>query len=217
MIPIVIPAKPLDHALSRLSGVLDPQARRALQQAMLTDVLCAAGDVSGEVVVVTADATVGDLARAYGARVVAEDDPPAGIDAAVAHGLRTLGVARAMVLMGDLPLASGTELAEIVAALDTPGIVLARSADGTGTNALALSPTDIVATAFGPGSRARHLAAAARAGVVVSELAPTGIGLDIDTPADLAELLHRGHDCHTTRFARALGLDGPVGAGAGGR
>lgn len=217
MTPVVIPAKPLDHALSRLAAVLDPPARRALQQAMLIDVVCAAGDTSSDVVVVTADPTVGDLARAYGARVVDEPDPPLGIDAAVACGLATLDADRAVVVMGDLPLASGTDLARIVDALATPGIVLARSADGTGTNALCLAPPTAIVTAFGPGSRARHLAAARAAGVAVTELTLDGLGLDIDTPADLAELMARGHDTHTTRLLRALGLDDHVAATAPGR
>jgi len=205
-VPVIVPAKPLDHALSRLAPVLDPPARRALQQAMLTDVVCAAGDVSGDVVVVTADVTVGDLARAYGARVVAEDDPPLGIDIAVARGLNAVRSDRAVVVMGDLPLATGPDLERVITALDAAQVVLARSLDGTGTNALGLRPPQVIATAFGPGSRARHLEAARAAGARVTELALDGIALDVDTPADLAEFLARGRDCHTTRLADALGL-----------
>ena len=69
MIPVVIPAKPLDVALQRLSAVLDTSERRALQAAMLSDVLSAATAFSDRVVIVTSDELVGALAREHGALV----------------------------------------------------------------------------------------------------------------------------------------------------
>ena len=60
---------------------------------------------------------------------------------------------------------------------------------GTGTNALVLSPPDAIAPSFGPGSLARHVAAAEQAGVPHSVEDVPGLALDVDTPADLAELI----------------------------
>jgi 2-phospho-L-lactate guanylyltransferase len=61
----------------------------------------------------------------------------------------------------------------------------------TGTNALVLRPPTVIAPLFGPNSGPRHLAAAAAAGASVQLIDRERVALDIDTPADLAELLRR--------------------------
>lgn len=206
MTAVIVPAKPLESALSRLSGVLDGPARRAIQQAMLTDVLCAAGDVTAVVTVVTADPTVAGLANAYGADVVHESTPGGGIDAAVAQGVSRTRADRVLVVMGDLPLATGADLDELLSVAPAHGVALARSADGTGTNAMVLTPPTAVATSFGPGSLARHREETDRRGVRRVERSITGLALDIDTPRDLADLIALGADSHTLRICDALDL-----------
>ncbi len=73
---------------------------------------------------------------------------------------------------------------------------------GTGTNALLLSPPDVIEPAFGPGSRERHEELAAAAGVPCSvEELPT-LALDVDTAEDLIALRQaladrRGGAAHT--------------------
>jgi 2-phospho-L-lactate/phosphoenolpyruvate guanylyltransferase len=65
-----------------------------------------------------------------------------------------------------------------------------------GTNALVLSPPDAIEPSFGPGSLARHTAAARAAGLDYSvERVPT-LMLDVDTPEDLAELAAALEDRH---------------------
>jgi 2-phospho-L-lactate/phosphoenolpyruvate guanylyltransferase len=60
---------------------------------------------------------------------------------------------------------------------------------GTGTNALVLTPPDVLAPSFGPGSLERHVAAASAAGVPAGmEEVPT-LMLDVDTPGDLSALI----------------------------
>ena len=183
----VVPVKPLAAALGRLAGVLAPDERRALQAAMLADLLaaCRAAPALAGTLVVTADPVAG-------ARVVAEPEGPAGMNAAVRRGLAAaaeLGAPAALVLTADLPLARPEDLDAIVAAAPPgPGAVLAPSRDGTGTNALLLVPPGAVPPRLGPGSLARHLAEAARAGLAAVLLERPGLALDVDTPADLAAL-----------------------------
>ncbi len=205
MIPVVIPAKPLDRALSRLAGVLGPEVRCAIQTAMLTDVVAAATGFSDHVIVVSADRRVAQIAAECGAQVVPDAVPAAGIDVAVARGVATIDSDEVLVLMGDLPLATSADLHAVTVALGRgPGIACAVSADGTGTNALYLRPPRVIATAFGADSLERHLARAEAAAVgAVSVLVP-GLERDIDTPDDLAALLRNGHECATTRVCRAL-------------
>ena len=58
---------------------------------------------------------------------------------------------------------------------------------GTGTNALLLTPPDVIEPAFGPGSFARHRAVGGGHGPASPNL--PSLTLDIDTPEDLATLL----------------------------
>jgi len=217
MIPVVIPAKPLHRALGRLSDVLDPAGRRALQAAMLTDVLEASTALSDSVVVVTSDPLVADLARGHGARIAPDSDPPAGINEAVARGVVASAARAVLVVMGDVPGATVEDLRQVAAAgLSAPGVTLAVSRDGTGTNAMLLSPAGVIAPAFGVGSLERHLAAAAAAAVECTLVTAPGLMLDIDTPEDLAAFAHARVASHTLELCDALGLAERLAAGAAG-
>jgi 2-phospho-L-lactate guanylyltransferase len=72
-----------------------------------------------------------------------------------------------------------------------PHVTLVPSRDGDGTNAILVSPPDAFAPRFGPGSFARHLAQAAASGIACRTLEVSGIGLDIDEPRDLHDLMQR--------------------------
>jgi 2-phospho-L-lactate guanylyltransferase len=85
---------------------------------------------------------------------------------------------------------------------------------GTGTNGLLLSPPDVIAPAFGPGSCERHRQLAARAGVHCRVERTRSLSLDIDTRADLDELRARlaGDGGRAPHTRAALGLAVPLGA-----
>lgn len=208
MIPVVIPAKPLDRALSRLSGVLSPTQRMAVQVAMLTDVIGSAVRFSDQVAVVSADEQVHAIAMECGAVPVGEPRPATGIDAAVAAGTARFDANEVLVVMGDLPMTMSEDLAALVTATgDHHAIGCAASADGTGTNALVLRPAAVIATHFGPNSLRMHLDEARRVNAETTVLTLQGLERDIDTPNDLDALLRSGHDCATTRVCRRLGVD----------
>ncbi len=208
MIPVVIPAKPLDAALQRLAGVLSRHERRALQAAMLEDVLSAGTEFSSRVVVVTGDESVAELARRHGARVAPDANPPAGINAAVARGIAATDGAAVLVVMGDLPCATGADLQRVAAAHPAGrGVTIAVSGDGTGSNAMLLAPADVIRPAFGADSLRRHMAAAEEAGVEATLVTASGLMLDVDTPSDLAALAGWAPASHTRRLVASLGLD----------
>jgi 2-phospho-L-lactate guanylyltransferase len=217
----VIPVKRLRGALRRLAPALPASVRRALQVAMLEDVLhaCAATAALSGVVVVTSDPDAAALARALaGARVVPDHDPPRGMNGAVARGLEAAvagGAGAALVLTADLPLATGADLAAVAAAaLPEPSAVLVPSRQGTGTNAMLLRPPGALAPELGPDSLARHTAQAARRGLALARLPVERLGLDIDTPRDLAALLARSEDCVTRAACARLGVAGRLEAGS---
>ena len=78
------------------------------------------------------------------------------------------------------------------------------SADGTGTNALARTPPDVIESRFGPGSCRAHLDQARSKSVHAEVLRLRGLMFDIDTPEDVAELLASSHDSDVAVFLRTV-------------
>ncbi len=96
-----------------------------------------------------------------------------------------------LVLPIDLPFVTPEAIAAVLEPLTrSPAVVLVTDRHGTGTNALALRPPDVIDFAFGPGSRRRHRVAADAAGAAYTEVEGP-LKVDLDTPDDLvlAELI----------------------------
>jgi 2-phospho-L-lactate/phosphoenolpyruvate guanylyltransferase len=217
----VVPAKRLAGALRRLAPALGRSVRRELQVAMLADVFAACAGARGlaGLLVVTSDPDVAALGRARaGARVIADHDPPRGMNGAVARGLAwatAQGAAAALVLTADLPLACPED---VVAILDAgpaaPSAVLVPSHEGTGTNAMLLAPPMALAPRLGPRSLERHLAQASRRGVASVRRELPRLALDIDTPRDLAALIAGGGECATLEACARLSVAELLAAGS---
>jgi 2-phospho-L-lactate guanylyltransferase len=217
----VVPVKPLRGALRRLMSALDAPVRRELQVAMLTDVLgaCAGAPGLAGVLVVTSDPDAAALAiRLAGARIVPDHDPPRGMNAAVSRGLAAVaaeGAEGALVLTADLPLARPVDIAAILERRTAqPSVVLVPSADGTGTNAMLLSPPEVLRPHLGPDSLARHTAQVTRRGLLLTRLPVAGLALDIDTPSDLTALMAGGGECATLKVCARLEVGLLLGAGS---
>jgi 2-phospho-L-lactate guanylyltransferase len=215
----VVPVKPFGGALKRLSAVLGPEERRALQRAMLADVLGAlAGAALGPVVVVTADPEAAALAAGAGARGLPDHQPRRGMNAAVRIGQREaarIGAEGALVLVADLPRIAPADLVALAAAAPAGrSVTMAPSRDGTGTNALLVRPPTALSPALGPGSLSRHLAGAATAGLETALVARAGLALDVDTPEDLAVFLADPGGGEAARACARLGLAERLAAGA---
>lgn len=195
MLWALVPAKLGPAVKSRLGAVLTPEQRRALAQAMLSDVLAALTQVRAlaGVAVVTRDDAVATLAADAGAVAIRETHA-GGLNDGVAEGIdacRARGATGVVVAMGDLPNLTGADVERTIAALPERGVVLVPSRDGTGTNVLAARPANLVRpTFFGVASLARHRAATASLETVLLPLA--GAALDVDTVDDLEELVRGG-------------------------
>jgi 2-phospho-L-lactate guanylyltransferase len=192
----VLPVKRFARAKQRLRAAVDGIARERLASAMVADVLevVTSLDELVRVVVVTAEPSVAELATEAGAHVVHDPDE-AGQSAAAALGIvaavRELDAQRVLLVPGDTP---GVDAAELVGLLaHSEPVVVVPDRHGTGTNALLIAPPTAIAPAFGPGSRARHEAAAEAAGVAWAVADLPSLGHDVDTPEDLAALRARGH------------------------
>jgi 2-phospho-L-lactate guanylyltransferase len=186
----ILPVKSFGAAKQRLAGTLGAGSRQALAHAMLSDVLASLRRVPGldSVTVVTGDRAAESAALGERVRVL-RDTEEAGQSQAALIGIReaqAAGIDRVLLVPGDTPLLDPAEVADLLER--APAVAIVPDRHGTGTNALVLSPPDAIEPSFGPGSFARHTAAAEAAGVRHSvERVPT-LMLDVDTPEDLAEL-----------------------------
>jgi 2-phospho-L-lactate/phosphoenolpyruvate guanylyltransferase len=187
---VILPVKSFGAAKQRLADVLGGGARKALAQAMFSDVLATLRRVPelDEIAVVTAD-RVAESAAAGERITFLRDDAQAGQSAAaligIGHALEA-GYERVLLVPGDTPLLEPREVTALIGG--GPGVVIVADRHGTGTNALVLSPPDAIEPSFGPGSFARHVAAAEAGQLAYRAAEVPGLALDVDTPGDLAEL-----------------------------
>lgn len=196
----LVPFKTLDQAKSRLAGALPPAERRSLARwmgARVVEALREAGVVDriglvgadpvlagrwrGDPQVVTIRATGLSLNR----------DLETGRRWALRQGADAL-----MVALGDLPLLTGSAVRAMVALAGAPShaqtVVIAPDRRKDGTNLLLMAPPDLLAFTYGRHSLARHLNAARRASVEPALYRAEETSFDVDTPADLAQLVARG-------------------------
>jgi 2-phospho-L-lactate guanylyltransferase len=190
----ILPVKTFSQAKQRLGDTLASGARQALAQAMFTDVLGSLRRVRGleRIVVVTSDRIADSTALSHQVHTL-RDDAQAGQSPAAMIGLgyaMAKGFERALLVPGDTPLLDPQEIDDLLLDAERRGLAAVAVPDrhGTGTNALLLSPPNVIGPSFGPGSLARHLASARAAGVPHDMAAPASLTLDVDTPDDLHEL-----------------------------
>jgi 2-phospho-L-lactate guanylyltransferase len=218
----VLPVKRFTAAKQRLDNDLSDGTRRALAEAMVTDVLIALRRARrvDEVLVVSGESMAVALAAGYDAAAVVDDPEDAGHSAAAERGVAAAierGATRVLLVPGDCPALDPAEVDRLLAEADgvqPPDVVVVPDRHGTGTNALLLTPPDAIRPAFGPGSRERHERLAAEAGASVASIDVPSLGLDVDTVEDLAALRTalqdvRGGASHTrgllARFGRVGG------------
>lgn len=203
---VAIPVKSLSRAKTRLSPALTGLERGALTLAMLEDVLDAALSVPGwETWVVSPDEVALEVAALRGASPIAESKPP------LANAIRqveTLAKARRAsalaVLPADVPLVTAETLHEALRTLGA--VVLARSAEGSGTSLLLRRPPRAIQARFGPDSFRRHLELAAERGLPVSVIERTELSFDVDRPDDILTLLADGRRGRTREVCLQMDL-----------
>lgn len=184
----IVPVRALEGAKSRLGEALDAEERRDLVIRLLHRTLAelAATETIERTIVVSADEEVLAIARSAG--VVPLRQVGGGLNAALDQARAAaidLGASGLLVLPGDLPAVTADALDAVVEARPAgPSVVLVPDRHGRGTNALLVTPADVIAFAFGGDSRAAHSALARAAGATYVEL-DGPLALDLDTPEDL--------------------------------
>ena len=198
---LLLPIKDLRNSKQRLTGILNPQERFELAQAMLVDTFRAVRGVRNahKIFVVTNYAHAMQHARENGWEILPETQQiseSASVDSA-SRECQALGITSLLRLPLDLPLVQAGDIDELLA-LDcpVPGMIIVPSRDGTGTNAILRTPPTLFPSHFGPGSFAKHCGAAERCGAQVFIRRNPRLEMDVDDESDLRALLH--HDLHDT-------------------
>ncbi len=186
----IVPVKPLRRGKSRLAGALSEEEREELNRVLLKrtlETLLGLKEVE-QVLVVSRDSAALALARDLGARTVQEDGAPALNTAlkratVVAQVYASRGV---LVIPADLPLLTATDVLTLLErATHPPVVVIAPDRHRKGTNALLLSPANLIEYDFGGDSFGRHCERARRAGARLEIVDLPSLGLDLDLPEDL--------------------------------
>ena len=182
---VLIPMKPLVGAKERLAPALNPDERRRLSLAMLTDVIAASRGFD-RVWVLNSDAEAESAAVAAEVEAVPDPAPGAGLNASLTAATERAigeGATGVLVVSADLPAVSAADLEELS---NKEGLAVAPDRSGTGTNALWRSPGNTIQVAFGTTSLAAHERLAREAGVDIRLVERPGLALDVDVPDDLA-------------------------------
>ena len=209
MIFALLPVKSPHNAKQRLDGFLSAEQREKLARILYRQTLRALCQAEGidRVVVVTNDSDVAEHARSSGTLVFEENEQVSHSVSADAACLRAikLGATTVLLVPIDVPLVTPADFSRLAAAARPglpAGLIVVPSADGTGTNAMARTPPDVIESRFGPGSCRAHLDQARLKSVPADVLRLPGLMFDIDTPEDVAELLATSHPGDVTAFLR---------------
>lgn len=201
----VIPVKSPYRSKQRLARVLSLEERAQLVRRLLRRLIAALQQLPQieQIVIVTGDAEVAELAANAGAVVLAETTPP-DLNAAVTQGVQYAaqqGADGVIILPTDLPLVSANAVAFVLnaAAPDTyaggngavgphvdaqPLLVICPDEVEEGTNAIFMTPINSYTFHYGPGSFRQHVTEAARRGYAVCVVTIPALAFDLDTEDD---------------------------------
>jgi 2-phospho-L-lactate guanylyltransferase len=191
---LLLPVKDLRNAKQRLRGVLTPEERFRLAQAMLSDTIRAVRGVqqTNKIFVITNYEPAMEVAAKYGWEVLCEErqiSESASVDFA-SRLCAERGVTSLLRLPLDLPLVQASDIDELLfAECAAPSVVMVPSRDGTGTNAILRTPPALFPSHFGPNSFAKHCSEAEKAGARMIVRRNERLEMDVDDEADLRALL----------------------------
>ena len=227
----LLPLKEFAHAKQRLSGVLSAGERYQLFEAMVRDVLSVLlrhPDIE-RTLIISDDPAAKTLAAEYRAELLSESGLQVnGLNPAVQAGVDVLakrGIDDVMVVHGDLPLLTHGEITCLLeahrqqgeasdATSANPMLTIIPDERREGTNCLLCTPASSLTYCYGRQSFLAHATQASRIGLPLQVLRLPGLMCDIDTPADLVNLVQRATPdiaVHSYDYIHSIGLAGRLG------
>ena len=226
MVAALLPVKEFCRAKQRLAGFLTSQERALLARTMFEDVWDAlreaerggqallrqgsGGQALERLLVVSAEPYVIARCREEGVACLEEEEARSHSDSVrlATQWAMGLGVTSLLSVPIDTPALTAPEILALLELHPGPlahargsdcryAVVVAPSADGSGTNALLRTPPDAIAPQFGPDSCRLHVQEAETKGLLWRVFPSPGLSADIDTPEDIEAFLSTERRCRT--------------------
>lgn len=216
---VIVPVKDLSKAKERLSSILPQHLRTELAYAMLEDVLLAleGSKHADRKFIVTLDKKAIEIAKEIGIEVILETEQN-GESASVDYAsqiAKNMGATSVLVIPGDAPLIQSKDIDFILEKEKSdPSIIFVPARDEYGTNAILRKPPDAIRSIFGNDSFNKHKDESDKNNVPYESYENSRIGLDIDRPEDLKELVSQKSDTKTYRLLQKLNLIDKISEGA---
>ncbi len=210
---LLLPVKDLNNAKKRLIGVLTPEERFGLAEAMLKDTIRAVQGVkrAEKIFVVTNYKPAMCLAEESGWEIVHEEQQISESDSvdAASRVCELRGVTGLLRVPLDVPLVQASDIDDLLTVeCEEPALVIVPSRDGLGTNAILRMPPALFPSHFGMGSFAKHVGEAERIGARVILRRSPRLEMDVDDEADLRLLLKNDlTGTETGRWLRESGVE----------
>ncbi len=202
----LVPLKLLAQAKQRLAPQLNPEQRQQLVLAMAADVLEAlrTSQRVEHILLISRNSEAKALARSCNAEIFAEtedaDLPHALVQAiAYASDQNATGVC---IIPADAPLIRASDVDQLLCEHHVCSVV--PDAQLSGTNALVLSPPQVLEPIFDGRSFVPHVQAAVASGLPVRIFATPRFSLDIDTPEDLQTLQDSEAGTHAKAYLQSV-------------
>jgi 2-phospho-L-lactate/phosphoenolpyruvate guanylyltransferase len=210
---LLLPIKDLRNAKQRLAGILTPEERFGLAEAMLADTICAVRGVrrADKIFMVTNYDLALGIAEENGWEILREKrqiSESHSVDAA-SRICEDRGVKALLRVPLDVPLVQASDIDDLLAVeCEEPALVIVPSRDGMGTNAILRMPPALFPSHFGMGSFAKHVGEAERIGARVIFRRSVRLEMDVDDEADLRVLLKNDlSGTETGRWLRESGVE----------
>lgn len=189
---IIIPVKRLGMAKSRLSPLLSLNERKQFCLEMLKDVLTSVKTAKfvHQTVVMSMDEMALRVAKSFDAIPFIESK--LGLNQAISEVTKWCierGVSSTLILPADIPLVTSLDLNGILSLGKNWEIVVSPSGSKEGTNALLLTPPNVIPPFYGQHSFRRHIEEALARGIGIHIFRSSRVALDIDTVEDLITFL----------------------------
>ena len=183
---VIIPLKGFSKAKERLAPVFDAHTRSQLAMLTAHMVIEAARKLpdSTRVVVVTDDEASAEWARNKGAETLIESR---GLNPSIDLAYRHIGNSADWVMVCHSDIVHPQRLAALPSP-STSQVIIVRDRHREGTNVMVLPANKDFEFHYGVGSAEAHREECERRGLKPIEVIDPLLGIDIDTPADLASL-----------------------------